>query len=164
MDFITMEGRKMNSFTEDLIQGEKVLAVSRKNWTYALNKRNIIGFLVALLLLRVIPMLSIIVIVVLIILTVLEYMNTELVLTNMRLRGKQGVFKIETVENKASYFVGNFKTKSNVICSALGSNTIIVESVGVKTYVFTHMKKAKEMSNALYSLGAGNEVHIVNKF
>ena len=95
--------------------------------------------------------------------TVLEYMNTELVLTNMRLRGKQGAFHIRTVENKASYFIGNFKTHSNVILNSLGSDTIIIQSAGVAPFVFSHMKNAKAMSNALYSLGTSNEVQVVNK-
>lgn len=153
----------MSSFTDDLIPGEKVLAVSKKNWTIFFNVRNIVGIILALLFLGIFPLLSFIILAVLMIPTVLEYVNTELVLTNMRLRGKEGAFHIKTLENKASYFVGNFRTQSNLIFSSPGSDTIIIQSAGVGHFVFTHMKNAKEMSNALYSLGSGHEVQIVNK-
>lgn len=153
----------MNSFVNDLLPNEKVLAISKKNWTLFINAKNIIGIIIALIFLFIFPPLSIIILGVTMIPTVLEYMNTELVLTNMRLRGKQGAFHIRTVENKASYFIGNFKTHSNVILNSLGSDTIIIQSAGVAPFVFSHMKNAKAMSNALYSLGTSNEVQVVNK-
>lgn len=153
----------MNSFTNDLLPGEEVLAVCKKNWTFFLNRLSLIGIVLALIFIRFAPLIAIIILAGTMAPTVLEYLNTELVLTNERLRGKKGVFKIATVENKASYFVGNFKTQSNVILNALGSDTIVIESRGVGKFVFTHMKNAKEMSNALYSLGSGKEIHIVNK-
>lgn len=77
----------MSSFISDLIPGEKVLAVSKKNWTVFFN---VIGIILALLFLAIFPLLSFIILAVLMIPTVLEYVNTELVLTNMRLREKEG--------------------------------------------------------------------------
>ena len=153
----------MDSFTNDLLPGEKVLAVSKKNWTFFLNKQVLIGSAVALVFLAIFPLISLIVLAVALVPTVLEYLNTELVLTTLRLRGKQGAFKIRTVENKATYFVGNFKTHSNVILHSLGSDTITIASVGVTPFVFSHMKNAKEMSNALYSLGSGSTLHVVSE-
>lgn len=153
----------MNSFTNDLLPGEKILAVCKKNWTFFLNRRCIIGLFFALLFLGSLPPFAIIILVGTMTPSILEYFNTELVLTNERLRGKKGVFRIDTVENKASYFVGNVKTQSNVILHALGSDTIVIESRGVGKFVFTHMKNANVMSNALYSLENEREIHIVNK-
>lgn len=153
----------MNSFTNDLMPGEEVLAICKKNWTFFFNKLTIAGMVIALIFIGFAPIISLIVLAGTMAPTVLEYLNTELVLTNERLRGKKGAFKIATVENKASYFVGNFKTQSNVILNALGSDTIVIESRGVGKFIFTHMKDAKAMSNALYSLGSGKEIHIVNK-
>lgn len=154
----------MNSFTNSLFPGEKILAVCKKNWTFFLNCRCIIGLFFALLFLSSLPLFSIIILVGAMTPTILEYFNTELVLTNERLRGKQGAFKINTVENKASYFIGNVKTESNVILHALGSDTIVIESKGVGKFVFTHMKNVNVMSSALYSLENENEIQIVNKF
>lgn len=153
----------MSTFTKDLLPGEKVLAVSRKNWTFFLNLRVIIAIAIALIFLSFLPLISVIALVVALVPTVLQYLNTELVLTTVRLRGKQGVFHIRTVENKASYFVGNFKTDSNVIMHSLGSDTIIIESAGVGRFIFSHMKDAQQMSNALYSLGNKNALHLVEK-
>lgn len=153
----------MSTFTQDLLPGEKVLAVSRKNWTFFLNRNVLIGIALALIFLSFLPVISLIVLAVALVPTVLEYLNTELVLTTVRLRGKQGVFHIRTVENKASYFVGNFKTDSNVILHSLGSDTVIIESAGVGRFIFSHMKGAQEMSNALYSLGNGSALHLVGK-
>lgn len=154
----------MNSFTNSLFPGEKILAVCKKNWTFFLNCRCIIGLFFALLFLSSLPLFSIIILVGAMTPTILEYFNTELVLTNEKLRGKQGAFKINTVENKASYFIGNVKTESNVILHALGSDTIVIESKGVGKFVFTHMKNVNVMSSALYSLENENEIQIVNKF
>lgn len=85
---INTEGKNgMSSFISDLIPGEKVLAVSKKNWTVFFN---VIGIILALLFLAIFPLLSFIILAVLMIPTVLEYVNTELVLTNMRLREKEG--------------------------------------------------------------------------
>lgn len=47
----------MSSFTDDLIPGEKVLAVSKKNWTIFFNVRNIVGIILALLFLGIFPLL-----------------------------------------------------------------------------------------------------------
>lgn len=162
-----MNASTRNSFTGDLLPDERVLAVCRKNWTCFFNRNAIIGFLIGFVLGLLIGGLIggfIIALPCAVVPTILEYKNTELVLTNTRLRGKQGAFNIRTVENKASYFVGNVKTESNAILSSLGSDTIIIESQGVAPFVFTHMKDAAKMSSALYSLGSGQEVHIVNKF
>lgn len=156
-----------NSFTSDLLPDERVLAVCRKNWTCFFNRKSIIGWFIGFLLVYIfIPGIFAFIISLpcALIPSILEYKNTELVLTNERLRGKQGAFNIRTVENKASYFVGNVKTESNAILSSLGSDTIIIESRGVAPFVFTHMKDAAKMSSALYSLGSEQEIHIVNKF
>ena len=153
----------MSSFENELMPGERVLAVCKKNWTFFLNRRCLIGIVLAFIFISV-PQIALIILVIAFAPTVLEYNNTELVLTNTRLRGKKGAFKIATVENKASYFVGNVRTQSNVILSMLGSETIIIESKGVERFVFTHMKNAQKMSSALYSLGNGNELYVVNRF
>lgn len=65
---------------------------------------DLIGFILALLFLAIFPLLSFIILAVLMIPTILEYVNTELVLTNMRLRGKEGAFHIKTLENFAGAF------------------------------------------------------------
>lgn len=162
-----MNGSTGNSFTNDLLPDERVLAVCRKNWTCFFNMNGIIGWSIGLLIGVILggPVLAFILSLLCAVApTILEYKNTELVLTSERLRGKQGAFNIRTVENKASYFVGNVKTESNAILSALGSDTIIIESQGVTPFVFTHMKDAAKMSSALYSLGSNQEIHIVNRF
>lgn len=156
----------MSSFTNDLIPGEKVLAISKKNWTIFISKRNILGIFLSLLALILSPILSLVILVGFITPTILEFINTELVLTNLRLRGKQGAFKIRTLENKASYFKGNVRTRSNMVLTSLGSDDIIVESLGVSPFIFTHMKNAKNISNALYSLDSSQgvqEVQVINK-
>lgn len=154
----------MSSFTTGLIPDEQVLAVATKNWTFFFSIKNIIGTLIALVLLPIFFPLSLIILAVLFIPTVLEYKNTELVLTNMRLRGRQGAFNVRTVENQASYFCGNVKTSSNVILSSLGTNNIVIASGGVSRgdFTFTHMKNADAIINALYSLEHGKEVVVRN--
>ena len=151
-----------NSFTQNLLLNEEVLAVSRRHWSYYLVKKNLILLGISLLLFFVYPPLAILLLLLGIIPIMVENMNTEIVLTNLRLRARFGKIRVASFEDKATHFVGRFRTDSDVILSSLGSDTIIIEYIG-KTYVFKNMTNAKEMSNALFSIGSGNEIHILNK-
>lgn len=78
----------MSSFENELMPGERVLAVCKKNWTFFLNRRCLIGIVLAFIFISV-PQIALIILVIAFAPTVLEYNNTELVLTNTRLREKR---------------------------------------------------------------------------